>query len=275
MTPKLCSVPDKARIHPTAIVSPKAVIGEGVEIGPYCVVGPLVKIGNGTRLMSHVVLEGHTTIGRGCEIFHGACLGAKPQDKKYRDGESFLEIGDENVIREYVTIHPGTAPGNKTVIGDRNFFMVASHVGHDCRVGNEVTLANESALSGHVVIEDQVVIGGISGVHQFCRVGRLAMVGAMSKVVMDVLPFSVCDGHPAKFCGLNSVGLKRAGYTSKEMLDIKKALKILVATGTKLSTAMDVIRATMKGNAAAQTLVRFCEAAKRGVCRGAFQKGDT
>lgn len=268
MTPKLCSAPDKSRIHPTAVLSPGAVIGVGVEIGPYCVVGPHVKIGNGTRLLSHVVLEGHTTLGRDCEIFHGACLGAKPQDKKYREGDTFLEIGDENVIREYVTMHPGSSPGKKTIVGDRNFFMVASHVGHDCRVGNEVTIANQSALSGHVVIEDQVVIGGISGVHQFCRVGKLAMVGAMSKVVMDVLPFSVCDGHPAKFCGVNSVGLKRAGYGSKQTLEIKKALKVLVATGTKLSEAMTQIQHTMKGNKDIESLVRFCGVATRGVSRG-------
>lgn len=224
--------------------------------------------------MGHVILEGHTTIGRNCEIFHGACLGAKPQDKKYHGSESFLDIGDENVIREYVTMHPGSNAGKKTIIGDRNFFMVASHVGHDCRIGSDVTLANESALSGHVVIEDQVVIGGISGVHQFCRVGKLAMVGAMSKVVMDVLPFSVCDGHPAKFRGVNSVGLKRVGYTSKQMLEIKKALKILVTTGTKLSSAMAEISAAMKDNADAQALVRFCAAAKRGVSRGFFPKDD-
>lgn len=241
-----------------------------MEIGPYCVIGPHVKIGNGTHLMSHVILEGHTTIGRGCEIFHGACLGSKPQDKKYRGGDSFLEIGDENVIREYVTMHPGSAAGKRTVIGDRNFFMVASHVGHDCTVGNDVIIANESALSGHVIIEDQVVIGGISGVHQFCRVGKLAMVGAMSKVVMDVLPFSVCDGHPAKFCGVNSVGLKRAGYTSKQTLEIKKALKVLVATGSKLTAAMSELSVSMKGNADVQALVRFCEGAKRGVSRGGF-----
>ncbi len=264
----------KPIIHDTAVISPGAAIGEGVEVGPYSVIGPHVKIGDGTRVMSHVVLEGHTTIGRGCEIFHGACLGAKPQDKKYREGESFLEIGDENVIREYVTMHPGSAPGKKTVIGDRNFFMVASHVGHDCRVGSDVTLANESALSGHVVIEDQVVIGGISGVHQFCRVGKLAMVGAMSKVVMDVLPFSVCDGHPARFCGVNSIGLRRAGYDSKRTLEIKKMLKALVASGEKLSSAAKKLRDLKKGDPDTETLLSFCEASARGVSRGSFEKED-
>lgn len=267
-------MPVKTKIHKTAVVSSGAVLGKGVEIGPYSVIGPHVKIGDRTRVKNHVVLEGHTTIGSDCEIFHGACLGAKPQDKKYQEGKSSLEIGHENVIREYVTMHPGSAPGKKTVIGDRNFFMVASHVGHDCRIGNDVVMANGTALSGHVVIEDRAVLGGMSGVHQFCRVGKLAMVGAMSKVVMDVLPFSVCDGHPAKFCGVNSIGLRRAGYTSKQVLDVKKALKVLVASGVKLSAAMDRIRTEMKNNPDATSLVRFCEAASRGVSRGALSEDE-
>ena len=268
-------MPVNLKIHKTAIVSPKAILGKGVEVGPYSVIGPGVKIGDRTRVMNHVVLEGRTTLGSGCEIFHGACLGAKPQDKKYREGESSLEIGHENVIREYVTMHPGSAPGKKTVIGDRNFFMVASHVGHDCRVGNDVVMANGTALSGHVVIEDRAVLGGMSGVHQFCRVGKLAMVGAMSKVVMDVLPFSVCDGHPAKFCGVNSIGLRRAGYTSKQVLEIKKALKILVVSGVKLSAALDQIRTAMSHNPDAASLVRFCEGASRGVSRGSLREDES
>lgn len=258
----------KKNIHKTAVVSAKAKIGDGVEIGPYSVVGPDVKIGAGTRLGSHVVIEGRTSVGRRCEIFHGACLGGKPQDKKYKEGASALVIGDDTVIREFVTIHISTVPGKPTTVGHRNFLMVGAHVGHDCRIGDDVVIANNGAIGGHAIVEDRAVLGGMSGVHQFCKVGKMAMVGAMSKVVMDVAPFSVCDGHPAKFCGVNSVGLKRAGYTLKQMLEIKKALKSLLASGGKLRSAIAVLKGQAKGNVDIETIVSFCEMSERGVCRG-------
>lgn len=257
----------KSKIHPTAVVSTKAKIGSGVEIGPYSVIGPDVKIGAGTRLGSHVVIEGHTSVGRRCEIFHGACLGGKPQDKKCKEGASALVIGDDNVIREFVTIHISSVSGKPTTVGNRNFLMVGAHIGHDCRIGDDVVIANNCAVGGHAVVEDRAVLGGMSGVHQFCKVGKMAMVGAMSKVVMDVAPFSVCDGHPAKFCGVNSVGLKRAGYTSKQTLEIKKTLKSLLASGGKLRSAITALKAQSKGNADIQTIISFCEMSTRGVCR--------
>ncbi len=261
------------KIHSTALVSKKARIGGSVEIGPYTVIGDNVRIGDRTKIMSHALIDGHTTIGAACEIFHGACLGLKSQDKKFREkGETYLVIGDENVIREYVTMHPATSLGKKTTVGDRNFIMIGAHIGHDCVIGNDIVMANGCALSGHVVVEDQAVLGGLSGVHQFCRVGRLAMVGAMTKVVMDVPPFSVCDGHPAKFCGLNSIGLKRAGYSSKSMLEIKKALKILLASGFKLSSAIARVKSEWKNNPDIEALIHFCAASSRGLCRGSLIK---
>ena len=262
------------KIHRTAVVSPQAQIGEDVVIGSYCVVGADVTLGAGTVLGSHVVLEGRTTLGRRCEVFHGACLGGKPQDKKFKNREASVVIGDENVIREYVTVHVSTVPGKATTIGHRNFFMVGAHVGHDCRIGNDVVIANNCALGGHVVVEDHAVLGGLSGVHQFCRVGKLAMVGGMSKVVMDVAPYSVCDGHPAKFCGVNSVGLKRAGYTSTQTSEIKRALKTLLASGGKLSSAIQELKGRTQGNPDLEALLLFCEQSERGVCRGVMKGRD-
>lgn len=262
-------------VHPTAAVSSKAQLAPGVAIGAYSVVGAEVSIGTGTSIGSHVVIEGRTSIGRNCEIFHGACLGAKAQDKKYKEGARRLVIGDDNVIREFVTAHGSTSADKATLIGSRNFLMVGAHVGHDAVIGDGVVLANQVALGGHSVVEDGAVLGGMSGVHQFCRVGRLAMVGAMSKVVMDVAPFSVVDGHPAKFCGVNSVGLKRAGYSSSQTLDIKKALKNLLASGGKLSNSLARLKKEIRGNKDIEALILFCEQSTRGVCRGTLrQKND-
>lgn len=257
----------KPAIHPTAIVSKESQIGERVEIGPYTVVGRHVKIGAGTKIANHAVLEGHTTIGENCKIFSGACLGTIPQDKKYKDLESFLIIGNENTIREYVTMNPGSVEGSKTVIGDRNFIMIGVHVAHDCSLGDDITIANAVGLSGHVQVEDKAVIGGMAGVHQFARIGKLSMVGGVSKVNTDIPPFSICDGNPARFYGLNSIGLKRAGYTSKEALEIKKALKILFASGFKFSTAMQKVKETCRRNADIDHLLEFVAKSERGIPR--------
>lgn len=255
------------RIHPTAIVDPAAQLGSGVEIGPYSVVGPFVKLGAGSKIASHAVIDGHTTLGERCVIFPGACVGMQPQDKKFKGEKSYLVIGSENVIREHVTIHPGSLADSKTVIGDRNLLMVGAHVGHDCVIGNDVIVSNNVGLAGHVQIEDQAVIGGMSGVHQFCRVGKLAMVGAMSKLSMDLSPFSIADGHPAHFYGVNSVGLKRAGYASKDVLVIKKALKMLFASQSNLTKAAREVEAEFKDHADIRYLLEFVKASERGVMR--------
>lgn len=263
----------KPAIHPTAIIAKEAQIGSGVEIGPYTVVGPEVMIGAETKIANHVVLEGHTTIGVKCKIFSGACLGAAPQDKKYEGLRSFLVIGNENTIREHVTMNPGSTEGSKTVVGDRNFIMIGVHVAHDCVLGNDITIANAVGLSGHVHVEDKAVIGGMTGVHQFSQIGKLAMVGGVSKVTTDIPPFSICDGNPAKFYGLNSVGLKRAGYSSKDSMEIKKALKILFASGLKFSTAAEKVRATCEKSPDIDHLLDFVAKPERGISRRSLKGG--
>lgn len=255
-------------IHPTAVVDKEAQIGAHVAIGPYSVIGPHVKVGAGTRIASHVVLDGYTTIGKDCRIFSGACLGTAPQDKKYKDMKSFLIIGNENTVREYVTMNTGSAEGSKTVLGDRNFIMIGVHIAHDCVLGNDITIANAVGLSGHVHVDDKAVIGGMTGVHQFTRIGRLSMTGGVSKVTTDISPFSICDGNPVRFYGVNSVGLKRAGYTSEQSLEIKKALKILLASGLKSSTAVDKVKKECKKNVDIDHLLDFIANSERGVTRG-------
>lgn len=254
-------------VHKTAIVSPEAQIATGVEIGPYAIIGPYVRIGKGTRILPHVVIDGHTSLGERNVVFPGSCLGMPPQDKKFREAISYLRVGDDNVIREHVTMHAGGKPGSVTTVGSRNYLMVGMHVGHDSTVGDDVTIANGSALGGYAVVEDKAMIGGVCGVHQFCRVGKLAMVGAVTKVTADVAPFSVCEGRPARFYGLNSVGLKRAGYSSKAAQELKRALKILFASGLNFSNAADRVRREFGGNADVAYLLAFAEASKRGITR--------
>ncbi len=263
----------KKRIHPTAIVAEEAVIADHVQIGPYSIIGPHVKIDTGTWINNHVVIEGHTSIGERCQIFSGACLGTDPQDKKYQKTRCYLDIGSDNIIREYVTIHPGSTEDARTVIGDRNLLMIGCHIAHDCHLGNEIAIANNTGLSGHVKVEDQAVISGIVGIHQFVRVGKLSMIGGVSKVVKDVPPFSICDGHPAVFCGLNSVGLKRAGISSKDALQIKKALKILFASGLIFSNAVKKIKSEFPSHRDIQHLLAFAEESERGLPRG-FGKSE-
>lgn len=256
------------KIHPTAVVDRKAELGPGVEIGPYAVVGPFVKMGARTRVGSHAVVEGRTTIGERCTLFPGACIGTCAQDKNAEDREAFVEIGNDNVIREYVTVHAASLEGAKTLIGDRNFLMAYAHVAHDCRLGSGIVMANCATLGGHVVVEDQVVLGGLSGVHQFVRIGRLAIVGGLSKVVQDVPPFSICDGNPGRLRGPNIVGLKRAGISSQDRLKIAQALKTLLASGTALTSAVQKVRAGSGDHPAIRHLLAFIESSKRGVVRG-------
>ncbi|MDX2073922.1 MAG: acyl-ACP--UDP-N-acetylglucosamine O-acyltransferase [Alphaproteobacteria bacterium] len=200
-------------LHPTAIIAPTASIGKDVEIGPYCVIGAHVAIGAGTKLHSHVVIDGHTQIGERNQIFPFASLGSAPQDLKYKGEPSELIIGDDNVIREQVTMNPGTEGGGmKTVVGSHCLFMMAAHVAHDCVVGNHVILANNATLAGHVHVGDHVVIGGLAAVHQFVRIGAHAMIGGLSGVEHDVIPYGSVMGERANLAGLNLVGMKRRGF---------------------------------------------------------------
>lgn len=213
-----------ALIHPTALVAPSAQIGLNVEIGPFCVIGPHVKIGAGTTLKSHIVIEGNTSIGENCRIFPFASLGLAPQDLKFSGEESTLVIGDNNTIREYVTMNPGTKDGGmETVVGSNCLFMVSSHVAHDCRVGNNVIMANNATIAGHVSVGDFAIIGGLSAVHQFVRIGAHAIIGGMSGVENDVIPYGRVKGERAHLAGLNLIGLERRGFGKEDIRLMQRA----------------------------------------------------
>ena len=254
-------------IHPTAIVSPEASLDPSVEVGPYSVIGPQVRIGKNTRIMGHVFIDGDTEIGERCSIFSGAMLGGLAQVRGAKPVRSALRIGHDNVIREYVTIHVGMKDGSKTVIGHRNLLMVNAHVAHDCLLGNDIVISNCAALAGHVQIQDRVVLGGFVGVHQFVRSGDLSMVGGLSKVTQDIAPFSIYDGHPASFRGVNAVGLRRAGYALSRRTQIKKALMLLLGQRLNLSRAISKAERHFKGNPEVEALLTFIQSSKRGVAR--------
>jgi UDP-N-acetylglucosamine acyltransferase len=254
-------------LHPTAIVHPDAELDVGVEVGPYAIVQGTVRVGRGTRIGARVSIEGHTVVGADCEIFTGAVIGSVTQDKKYSGGKTFLQIGDRNKIREYVTINPGTADGSETRIGNDNLIMAYAHIAHDCVVGNEATLANNATLAGHVLIEDKAILGGLSAVHQFVRIGTLAIVGGCSKVVQDIPPYIMVDGHPARAYGLNMVGLERAEFPQEERRLLKKAFKIVFRSRLALKSAVREIENTIPPTPATLILLEFLKRSERGICK--------
>lgn len=254
------------KIHPTAIVEDGAKLGCGVEVGPYSVIKKGVVIGDETTIGSHVVIEGHTTIGKQNEIFTGAVVGSVTQDKKYAGGVSFLKIGDRNRIREYATVNPGTKDGTETVIGDDNLLMAYCHVAHDCIVGNGTILANVATLAGHVVVEDKAIIGGLSAVHQFVRIGTLSIVGGCSKVVQDIPPYMMVDGHPVRAYGLNTVGLDRAGVPKGDKILLKRAFKIIFRSELSIKTAVQHIEADLEHTPTIVKLLEFLRHSERGIC---------
>ena len=258
----------QAAVHPTALVDPKAALEEGVEIGPYAVVGPHVRIGARTRVGAHCVLEGYTTIGSECQIFTGAVIGSIPQDLKYAGEKSELIIGDRNRIREYVTINPGTkGGGGKTVIGSDCVLMAYAHVAHDCLLGNRVILANSVALAGHISVEDGAIVGGLVGVHQFVRIGTLAIIGGCSRVIQDVSPYSTCVGYPAKVFGLNREGLKRAGVPSATTTQLHRAFRVLFHSKLSIPHAIEQVAREDNHCPEVSHLLQFIQQSKRGVCR--------
>ncbi len=259
-------------IHPSSVVDKKAEIAKDAEIGPFCVVGPDVTIGAGTRLWSHVVIGGRTTVGERCTLFPNVSLGLDPQDKKAKDVKGLLVIGNENIIHECVTMHSGSQNGSTTKVGDRNFFMNYSHIGHDCQLGNDIIVTNAVQLGGFVEVEDKAVFGGVMGVHQYVRIGRLSMVGGMSKVTNDVPPFSLCDGNPFRFRGTNLVGLRRAEFNSARIQAVKKALLLLFASGKNRSGTLDELKKEFHGNSDIDHLISFVQRSKRGVVRAASQR---
>ncbi len=255
------------QIHNTALVSKAAKLGRDVNVGPYAVISEGVSIGAGTKIGSHCVIEGNTTLGKNCEIFTGAVIGSRPQDLKYKGEKVFLEIGDNNIIREYCTFNPGTEEGGKTVVGSANLIMAYSHIAHDCRIGNNCVLANGSTLAGHVTIEDRAVIGGLVAIHQFVRVGMLSIIGGCSKVVQDIPPYSTCDGHPAAVYGLNLVGLRRHNIPKESISLLDDAFRVLFSSGLSVKHALEKLVKEVKSTAEITYLVDFIKNTERGIAR--------
>jgi len=256
------------KIHSTAIVDKKAKLADNVEVGPYTIIGPDVEIQDSTSVGAHVVIEGRTTIGERCRIFTGAVVGSIPQDLKYKGAKSYLKIGNNNIIREYVTMNPGTDEGGVTSIGEENLFMAYSHVAHDCKIGDGCVIANSGTLAGYVTLEDKVVLGGLAAIHQFVRVGKVAIIGGCSKVVQDIPPFSTCDGHPARIYGLNPIGLKRLGIPRESQVALNKSFKILFYSGLSFKNAVDKVREEFGNSSEVNYLLDFIKNSKRGICRG-------
>jgi UDP-N-acetylglucosamine acyltransferase len=248
-------------IHPSAVVDPKAKIGAGCSIGPFCVIGPDVVMGERNTLHSHVVVDGRTTIGAENHFFPFCSIGTRPQDLKFHGEASTLSIGDRNMIREHVTMNPGTEGGGmKTVVGSDCLFMMSAHVAHDCVVGNHVILANNATLAGHVTVGDHVIVGGLSAVHQFVRIGAHAMIGGMSGVEYDVIPYGLVMGERAKLAGLNLVGLERRGFPREDVSTLMKAFKELFFGEGTFSDRLDKARGAYAGQALIDDVLAFASA---------------
>lgn len=248
-------------IHPSAIIDPEAKIGANVSIGPFCVIGPNVEIGDGTILKSHVVVDGHTSIGKNCRIFPFASLGSAPQDLKYAGEPSTLVIGDNNTIREYVTMNPGTKDGGmKTVVGNNGLFMMSTHVAHDCHVGNNVILANNATLAGHVHVGDYAILGGLSAVHQFIRIGAHAIIGGMSGVENDVIPFGRVKGERAHLAGLNLIGLERRGFDKDRVRLLQRAFNQMFGEEGTLDDRLESVARDFANDDTVMDIVEFARA---------------
>jgi UDP-N-acetylglucosamine acyltransferase len=255
-------------IHPTAIISPDAKIAEDTYIGPFCIIHDKVQIKKGTRLISNVVIEGATEIGENCTIYPFTSIGLPPQDMKYKGEKTGVKIGNQNTIREYITIHRASVSGDGiTSIGDHSFLMAYVHIAHDCKIGNSVIMANLATLAGHVSVEDHAVVGGLVAIHQFTRIGAYAMVGGFSGVGQDIPPYMIASGARAKLFGLNTVGLKRHGFSDSTVNELKKAYKILFREKRTLKDAIKKIQEDLPYTDEIKSLVEFIQKNKRGICR--------
>ena len=256
-------------VHATAIVDTGARLGQGVVVGPYCTVGPDVILEDGVRLISHVVVSGRTTIGPRTSVYPFASIGMPPQDLKYKGEPSRLEIGANNIIREHVTMNPGTEGGGMlTRVGNDGLFMVGAHVAHDCKVGNYVIFANNATLGGHVVVDDYAIIGGLAAVHQFCRIGAHAIIGGVSAVVQDVIPYGSASGDRARLIGLNIVGLRRREFSRADIQALRTAYRLLFAEEGTLSERLDDVAQMYSDNAAVMDIVAFMRAdSTRAICQ--------
>jgi UDP-N-acetylglucosamine acyltransferase len=258
-----------ANVHPTAIIESGAKLGANVEVGAYAFVGSGVTLGDGTRLHHHAAVEGNTVLGRECEVFPYACLGGKTQDLKFKGGNPGVRIGDRNVFREYVTVHGATNDGEYTVVGSHNTILAYCHIAHDCRLGNHIIASNSVGIAGHVIVEDRVVLGAVSGIHQFCRIGAFAMVSAYAKIVQDVPPFVIADGAPAEVRAINKIGLERNGFTAEQLDRVKQIHRILYRDGLNRSQALEKLAAHPQATSEEmQRVLTFAQASERGLTPG-------
>jgi UDP-N-acetylglucosamine acyltransferase len=262
-------------IHPTAVIEPGAQIGDGAFIGPYCLVGADVSLAEGVRLISHVAVAGRTAIGPNTHIYPFASIGHPPQDLKYKGEPSRLEIGANNIIREHVTMNPGTAGGGMcTRVGNNCLFMMSAHVAHDCVVGNHVILANNATLAGHVTVGEYAILGGLSAVHQFARIGAHAMVGGLSGVEQDVIPYGTVLGNRARLAGLNVIGLKRRGFSRAEIASLRKAYRLLFAEEGSMAERLNDVTEMYASNQAVMDIVEFIRIdSSRAICQPRAEHG--
>jgi len=255
-------------IHPTTIIDSKADIDSNVQVGPYSIIGANVTIGSGTVIGPHVVIQPHVEIGPDCHIFQYASIGAVPQALKFQGEETYVKIGRGTVIREFVTVNRGTGFGGEiTEVGEENFLMAYVHIAHDCKTGRNVILANNATLAGHIVIEDFVTVGGLVAIHQFVRIGNYAYIGGKSAVVKDIPPYIIAAGDRAKLHGLNSVGLKRHGFSQETLSSLKKAYRIIFRIGLTLNEAIERVKAEVEQVPEVNDLIHFIKSSERGITR--------
>ncbi|HEV7925618.1 MAG TPA: acyl-ACP--UDP-N-acetylglucosamine O-acyltransferase [Verrucomicrobiae bacterium] len=254
-------------IHSTAVIHAKAQIGAGCVIGPYCVIGENVALGDNCRLHSHVVIDGHTTLGESNEIFPFASIGLKTQDLKWKGGTTRTQIGSHNTFREYVTIHSATGDGEVTTVGSHNHILACCHIAHNVTLGDYVIMSNVATLAGHIVVEDRAVIGGLAAVHQFCRIGTMSIIGGCSKVVQDVPPYMMADGNPARTRTINKVGLERNGVPEPAQAALKQAYKILFRERLTIPNALAKIESTLPPLPELRRLIEFVRASERGISK--------
>lgn len=255
------------QIHPTAIVDPGAKLGSGTIVGPYCVIGANVVLGANCWLQNHVTLAGPMRAGSGNKFYAYCSIGQQTQDLKYKSEPTYLEIGDENTFREFVTVNRSTTGEGKTRVGSRGNFLAYSHIGHDCAVGDDVVFSNNGTLAGHVQVGDHAVMGGLTAVHQFCRVGRFAITGGCSKIVQDVPPFMIADGNPAEIRGVNLIGLERKNFSPESLKLIKEAFRLIYRSKLNTAQAIDAIRRELQQTPEIAEIIEFIEKTERGIIR--------
>ncbi len=254
-------------IHPTAVIHPRAVLGADCEIGPFCVIGEHVVLGQNCKLHSHVVIDGHTQLGEGNEIFPFASIGLKTQDLKWKGGITRTVVGDKNTFREYVTVHSATGDGEVTTIGSHNNLLAYSHVAHNVTMGSHIIMSNVGTLAGHVTVEDHAIVSGLAAVHQFCRIGKMSIIGGCSKVVQDVVPFMIADGNPAETRTINKVGLERNGVSETVQAALRQAFKILFREGLTISNALTRIESELPPHPELAHLTAFVRKSERGISK--------